>query len=72
MNLYDRLKQEYREKIEQDKIKYPSLHESVITSMKNINSWNQLSVDDAIYLTVVIADETFDVRMLNNMFNELK
>ena len=65
-NLYDRLKDEYKQAIESN-----VLYNDTKKAMQKISTWNELKVIDAMFLCSV-ASHDLDVVKLDSMFNDFK
>jgi hypothetical protein len=67
--LFETLKPEFLEKLEQGAILYPNSTERIILELKENISWIQLSVNTAISLCN-LNDKNLEVIELSNLFNK--
>ncbi len=68
--LFEELKPEFLEKLEQEAVLYPSVTERTITELKNNFSWLHLTVNTAQNLCMLDKNKNLSIIELSNLFNK--
>ena len=69
--LFEKLKVETLKSLELEALDYPSTVERLTYTLKSINYWGQLSINDASRLTSLNNNyQRFDIEILSNLFDE--
>jgi hypothetical protein len=69
MNLLDRLKPEYLEKLELTKEQFPQMYKNVKTILKNKDFYSELTIGEGVSLCLYL-DIDFNIGNINELFNE--
>lgn len=68
--LFEELKPEFLEKLEQEAVLYPSVTERTITELKDNFSWLNLTVNTAQNLCMLDNNKNLSIIELSNLFNK--
>lgn len=69
--LFEKLKVETLQSLEQEALLYPSTIERLTDTLKEFEYWGQLSINDAYRLISLNKEyQRFDIEVLSNLFNE--
>ena len=72
MTLLYRLKPEFRKKLDEHEVEYPTTVGTVKTEMINNTSFTQMSVSSAVMLLHLCSNMVLSFENLENLFNEEK